>query len=904
MRVTVDGLDVEVADGASVLDAARVAGRTVATLCYDERLPPTGSCRACLVAIDGASGPVPACMAAAVDGMVVRTDDPAATAAARGVLELLVSELPPRALDPPHTSSDLAAACRLHGVTESAFAGARHERGTDHSHPYVKLDADLCIACGRCVRMCDEVQGTFALSLVDRGFGTVVAPGAGERWAESACVACGACVDACPTGALSEPGLLDPRPIDRVVTTTCGYCGVGCSLDVHVRDGTVAAAKPTRGAKVNRGHTCSKGRFAHGFLRSPERLTRPLIRQGGRLLETSWEEAIAAVADGLTRVRERHGADAVALISSARCTNEENYLNQKLARVALGTNNVDNCSRICHAPSAAGLIASFGLAGGTASFDDFDRAGCFLLVGANPTEAHPVVGARIKQRVIDGARLVVIDPRRIELARYADLHLRPLPGTNVALFHSLAAALIEGGMCDERFLSERASGDAALRALLARYSPEAAEPVTGVAAADVRRAAHLYGSSPGRTIVYGLGVTEHAHGTDGVRALANLAILTGSVGTADHGGINPLRGQNNVQGASDMGALPEYLPGYQPVADDSARARFEAAYGVPISSDRGVRITEMFGAAIDGRLRAMWIVGEDIAQTDPDSARVEAALEACELVVCQELFLSRTAERADVVLPAAAFLEKDGTFVNFDRHVSRVRPAVPPPGEAKPDFEIAHLVARALGAELGCATPAEALSEMASLSPLFAGLSHARLDREGPLQWPCRAGGEPPERVLYLDRFATADGRAALHAAPYLPPGEQPDRDYPLLLITGRRLQHYNAGTMTRRTGHLQLQAQESLEVSPRDAERLGLRDGERARVTSRRGAVEAPVTVTDRVAEGQLFLAFHFPDVLANALTSDATDEVTSCPEYKVTAVRVSAGDDRGATREARPAR
>jgi formate dehydrogenase major subunit len=887
MNVTVDGHDVELAEDATILDAIQKAGEQVPALCYDERLTPTGSCRTCLVAIEQTEYPVPACLTPAFEGAVVRTDDPHATETVRGVLELLVSELPERALD---TRSELAEACRLHGITESSFAGEIHHRGKDDSHPYVKLDADLCIACGLCVRMCDELQGTFALSLVERGFSTVVAPGVGESWAESACVACGACVDACPTEALWEPGTDDSKPIERVVTTTCGYCGVGCSLDIHVQDEAIAVARPTRGAKINRGHACSKGRFAHGFLKSSERLTHPLIRRNGSLERASWEEAIEFVAKGLGRVKRQWGPDAVALISSARCTNEENYLLQKLARVGLGTNNVDNCSRICHAPSAAGLIASLGLAGGTASFDDFDRAGCFFLAGANPTEAHPVVGARIKQRVIDGARLVVVDPRRIELAEYADLHLRPKPGTNVALFNALASALIDQGLCDEDFLKARANGYLALRRFLEDYSPEATEAITGVSPEQVRHAAWLYATSQGRTLVYGLGITEHAHGTDGVRALCNLGILTGSVGTKAHGGINALRGQNNVQGASDMGALPEFLPGYQPVADESTRARFETAYGTSIAAERGLRITEMFQAAIEGKLKAMWVVGEDIAQTDPDTERVEAALEACELVVSQELFLSRTAERADVVLPAAAFLEKDGSFVNFDRHVSRVRPVVRPPAQSTPDFEIAHLIAHALGTDLGCASPAEAFDEMAGLTPPFSGLSHRRLDDEGPLQWPCHALDRPPERTLYLSSFATEDGRAQLHAAPYLPPGEQSDADYPFVLITGRRLQHYNAGTMTRRTAHLELQSDESVEMNPADAGALGLSDRQWVEVSSRRSSVKAPLKLSGRIAQGQLFLAFHFPDVLANALTSDTTDTVTSCPEYKVTAVRVTA--------------
>jgi formate dehydrogenase alpha subunit len=532
------------------------------------------------------------------------------------------------------------------------------------------------------------------------------------------------------------------------MTTTCGYCGVGCTLDVHTRDGEVALIRPNREAPVNRGHGCVKGRFAHGFVRSPDRLTRPLIRRGGSLVETSWDEALGHVAAELRRIRAEHGPDAIAAISSARATNEENYLMQKLMRVAVGTNNVDNCARICHAPSAAGLVASFGLAGGTNPFEDFDRAGVFLLCGSNPTEAHPVVGARIKQRVITGARLVVVDPRRTELAGYADVHLRPRPGTNVAVFNALAALLIEEGLIDEEFIAQRTEGLEALRALLADYDPERVEEISGVPADDLRRAAGLYGENERRAIVWGLGVTEHAHGTDGVRTLCNLAALTGSVGTPDGCGANPLRGQNNVQGASDMGAMPDILPGYQKVADGDVASKFGEAWGVEIRPERGLRIPEMFDAAVAGRLKALIVFGEDIAQTDPDSGHVRAAIDACELVVSQEIFLSETASLADVVLPAASFLEKDGTFTNFDRRVQRVRPALDPPGEARPDFEIIRALAAALGTDLGCPTPAAAFAEMASLTPTFSGISHDRLEREGPIAWPCRSPDDPGERTL------------------------------------------------------------------------------------------------------------------------------------------------------------
>ena len=888
MHVWVDDVPVEVAESASVLDAARAAGVFVPTLCYDERLSPQGLCRVCLVGLAG--GPVvAACTTPAADAMIIHTGDPGARYAARLALELLVSELPARALEIPAERSELVRACEHFGVAESRFHGATHRSGVDHSHPYVKLDRDLCIACGRCVRMCSEVQGTFALSMTGRGFDTVVSAGTGGPWVSSPCVACGGCVDSCPSGALSESGLLDPRPVSRTTTTTCGYCGVGCSLEVHVRDEQVAAITPVHGAHVNRGHACVKGRFAHAFARSRDRLTTPLVRRDGRgspLQPASWQEALTVVATRLAAVRASHGPEAVGMISSARATNEENYLAQKFARVAIGTNNIDNCSRLCHAPSAAGLTASFGLAGGTNPLDDLDHTDCILLAGANPTEAHPVVGARIKQLVLRGARLIVIDPRRIDLADFADVYVQARPGSNVAVFNGIARVLLDEGYLDEAFLRQRASGLAELTDLLRDCPVQHAADLAGVPPGTLAAAARLYGRAQRPAIVYGLGITEHAHGTDGVRTLANLAILKGAVGTPGCCGVLPLRGQNNVQGASDMGALPDLLPGYQPIADADVRARFGRSWGVDLPERPGLRIPEMFDAAVAGRLRALYVIGEDIAQTDPDSGHVQDALIACDLVACHDLFLSRTAERADVVLPAVSFLEKDGTFVNFDRRFQRVRPALSPPGEAKSDFEILHLLATTLGVDLGCPTPAAAMAECAELTPVFAGVSHARLDREGPLHWPCRAPDQPGEAVLYLDSFTTHDGRAALAARPYLPPGERPDTRFPYILITGRRLVHYNSGSMTRRTPDTELLPEEALDLNPHDATRLRLTDGDLVEVASRRTTVIVPVHLTDAVAPGEVFTSFHFPDTPTNALTSNATDTVTGCPEYKLTAV------------------
>jgi formate dehydrogenase alpha subunit len=882
VRVTVDGVRVDVDAGSRLLDAVRAAGVDLPSLCADPRLEPYGSCRTCMVAVDGVVEPVPACTTLATDGAEVSTGDAVARATARTSLELIAERLP----SSTGGGTELAQACELFGV--HANGGEPGPGAVDTSHPYITYDPQLCIACARCVRICDEVQGTFALAMTGRGADTVMTPGTGGPWTESDCVSCGACADTCPSGAITTIERPDAGTAEAATTTTCGYCGVGCTLDVRTAGDEVVEVRPNRDAPVNRGHACVKGRFAHGFVRSPDRLRLPLVRREGELVETSWEEAIGHVGAELRRIVSDHGPDAVAAISSARATNEENYLMQKLMRVGVGTNNVDNCARICHAPSAAGLVASFGLSGGTNPFEDFDRADVFLLCGSNPTEAHPVVGARIKQRVIAGARLVVVDPRRIELAGYADVHLRPRPGTNVAVFNGLAAELVRTGRIDQTFIASRTEGFDELRELLSAYTPEAVEEISGVPAADLVGAAALYGEGSARAIVWGLGITEHAHGTEGVRALCNLATLTGSVGTANGCGANPLRGQNNVQGASDMGAMPDVLPGYQKVADPEIGARFEAAWGAPIRPGRGLRIPEMFDAAVAGELKALIVFGEDIVQTDPDSTHVRAAIDACELVVSHEIFLSETAALADVVLPAASFLEKDGTFTNFDRRVQRVRPALPPPGEARTDFDIINAVASALGADLGCPTPADAYDEMASLTPTFAGISHRRLDRDGPIAWPCRSADGPGERRLYEDEFATPSGRAQLAAIPYRPPGEEPSAEFPLLLVTGRRLEHYNAGTMTRRTGNLELVPRELLELNPADARELGVRGGDVVSVASPRGEIEVTADVTERVLPGQAFMAFHFPEAAANLLTSQHADEATTCPEYKVTAVRV----------------
>jgi formate dehydrogenase alpha subunit len=672
---------------------------------------------------------------------------------------------------------------------------------------------------------------------------------------------------------------------DHTVTTTCGYCGVGCRLEAHATQGRIATIAPALDGPANEGHTCLKGRFAHQFTRSRDRLTSPLIREGDHFRVASWDEALQRIVSELTRIKRAHGADAIAGLASSRATNEDCYAMSRLIRAAVGTNNIDNCSRVCHSPTSFALRRSFGLSGATGSFTDIDHADAAILIGVNPTQGHPVVGARIKQAALRGAKLITIDPRRIELADYGVIHLAPRPGTNAAVALGLCHVVRRDGLCDSEFIAERTEGYDSVQELLDAYTPEAVEEITGIPAADLERAAHIYGEAGSASILWGLGVTEHKYGSEVVQLLCNLALMTGKVGKPGSA-LLPLRGQNNVQGSSDMGALPDTYTAYRHVSDEAVAAQFEEAWGVPLSREKGYTIPQMFDAAIAGDLKAMYVFGEDIAQTDPDTAHVVAALEKLEFLVCQEIFENETTKYADVVLPASAFLEKSGTFINAERRFQLVEPAIDPPGGARTDFDIITTVSRMLGHEMGWQTPWDALDEIARLTPTYAGVSRERIGRKG-LQWPVRPDGSDSP-TLYDTVFDNPSGKGQFAVLPYKAPGDAPDSEFPLVLVTGRVLQHYNAGTMTRRTHNVQLVDRDWLEIHPDDATRLWISDGDKVSIRSRVGQTELHARVTERIEPGHVFTSFHFPEARTNLLVGQSADVNTSCPEYKVVAVDV----------------
>jgi formate dehydrogenase major subunit len=672
---------------------------------------------------------------------------------------------------------------------------------------------------------------------------------------------------------------------DSTVSTTCGYCGVGCRLEAHARGGKIASISPALDGPANEGHTCLKGRFAHQFSRHRSRLTAPLIRESGELRLATWEEAIDRITTELNRIKADHGPDAIAGLASSRATNEDCYAMQRMMRAAIGTNNIDNCSRVCHSPTSFALRKAFGLSGATGSFSDFDHADATILIGANPTEGHPVVGARIKQATLRGMKLVTIDPRRIELSDYGVLHLSPRPGTNAAVMLGLAHVIWRDGFVDDAFIERRTEGYDAVELLLPQYTPEAVEAISGIPAADLEAAAHIYAEAENACFSWGLGVTEHKYGSEVVQLICNVALMTGKVGRAGSA-LLPLRGQNNVQGSSDMGALPDTFTAYRPVSDEPVARSFEKRWGVSIPREKGYTIPQMFDAAVAGELKAMYIFGEDVAQTDPNTAHVVAALENLEFLVCQDIFETETSKYADVILPASAFLEKSGTFTNAERRIQLVAPAIEPPGGARTDFDIITTVSRALGHEMGFDGPEDAMREIAELTPHFAGVTYERIGRTGQ-QWPVAPDGTD-QPILYVDEFDRPGGRGHFAALPYKAPGDAADDEFPLILVTGRVLQHYNAGTMTRRTANIDLIDRDVLEIHPDDATRLWIEHGDAISVRSRQGRIEITAKVTDRIERGHVFTTFHFPETRTNLLVGASSDVNTSCPEYKVIAVDV----------------
>ncbi len=919
VTVTVDGTPVTVKEGTTVLKALREAGSDVPTLCYSDQLEPFGACRTCLVEVEGRK-PVASCHTPVTQGAEYRTRSKRLTRLRRNITELIVSDHPLECLDcTANGRCDLQDLAQEVGLRTPRYEDPRtHNPPRDDSHPFVKLEMDKCIGCALCVRACDEVQGSFILAMEGRGYDTRVIAGNDTGFEEAQCVSCGQCVFVCPVAALEEPGTREHGLPDQQVTTTCSYCGVGCSLNVNVKDGQVVNIEPNVAGSANLGHACVKGRFAHQFAHSEDRLTSPLIRkEDGTFREASWEEALDLIVGRFTEIRERHGPDGFASISSSRCTNEENYLMQKFARVAMGTNSIDNCSRVCHSPSAYGLGQSLGTAAGTNPFEDVQYSDLIVLVGANPTEAHPVFGARIKQAVFDGCKLIVLDPRNTELAGLSDLHLPLRPGSNVAVINAMQHVLIEEGLVDEEFVAQHALGFEEVRREVADCTPEWASEISGVDPELIRNAARMYGAAEAAQFLWGLGVTEAGHGSNTVFGMINLAVMTGNMGRPG-AGTSPIRGQNNVQGASDVGALPNVFSDYRSVTDEGARADHRRIWGVEPPSNLGLRIPDMFDAAHAGTLKAMYILAEDVAQSDPNTSHVEGALEALDFLVVQEIFMTPTAEFADVVLPGTTFLEKDGTFVNSDRRIQRVRRAIEPLPGTRVDGDIVNTIARRMGVDLGAddgpgtpVNPAKVMEEIATLTPKWGGMSYDRLDEKGFLQWPCYDRDHPGTTVVHEGGITLRpDGKAHLRGTPWQEPGELPDDEYPMMLTTGRQLFHYNVGTMTRRTDVVKLaQAQEeTLRIHPADARRLEIEDGEHVNVVSRRGQVAVRAEVTKATNKGTVFMTFHFPESRTNLLIGDAVDEYTGCPEYKVCAVRLervgAAGEEAGEAAKERRAR
>jgi len=898
VSLTVDGVKISVPEGTSIMRAAMDMGTQIPKLCATDMVEAFGSCRLCLVEIEGRNGTPASCTTPVAEGMVVHTQTDRLKRLRKGVMELYISEHPLDCLTCSANGDcelqDMSGAVGLREVRYGYDGGRHPDPGIDASNPYFTYEPSKCIVCSRCVRACEEVQGTFALTIAGRGFDSVVSPSQQQPFLDSECVSCGACVQACPTATLNEKSVIEIGTPDKAVITTCAYCGVGCAFRAEMRGDEVVRMVPYKDGKANEGHSCVKGRFAWGYATHKDRMLKPMIRAKTTdpWREVSWEEAITHAASEFKRIQAKYGRDSVGGITSSRCTNEETYLVQKLVRAAFGNNNVDTCARVCHSPTGYGLKATLGTSAGTQDFASVDHADVIVVIGANPTDAHPVFGSRMKKRLRQGAKLIIVDPRRIDLVRTphikADYHLQLMPGTNVAVINAMAHVAVTEGLIDEAYIRERCElpefESWAHFIAEDRHSPEAVEAITGVPAADLRAAARLYATGGNAAIYYGLGVTEHSQGSTMVMGMANLSMATGNIGRIGVG-VNPLRGQNNVQGACDMGSFPHEFTGYRHVSDDATREMFETFWNRPISSVPGLRIPNMLDEAVAGGFKGLYVQGEDIAQSDPDTEHVTAGLNAMECVVVQDLFLNETAKYAHVFFPGASFLEKDGTFTNAERRISRVRKVMQPLA-GMGDWEVTVELSKALGYPMAYEHPSEIMDEVAALTPSFAGVSFAKIDMLGSIQWPCNDQAPLGTPTMHVDRFVRGKGRFML--TDFVPTEERTGALFPLLLTTGRILSHYNVGAQTRRTENVTWHQEDVLEIHPFDAENRGIRDNDLVSLQSRVGEISLHAKISERMQPGVVYTTFHHPITGANVVTTEESDWATNCPEYKVTAVQV----------------
>ncbi len=888
VTLTIDGKRAKVPEGTTILKAAETIGIEIPALCYHKDLTPFGACRLCVVEVEGAKTLVASCSHPVSSNMNVQTNTERVRKARKLAIDLLLSAHPLDCL-----TCEKNGVCLLqkyayeYNIKTTSFPGEKYDYEIDISNPFIEKDANKCILCGRCVRICEEVQGIHAIDFADRGFNTKIATFLNKPLTETECVFCGQCVAVCPVGALTEKiRRFKGREWEfEKVTTICPYCGVGCQMDLNIKDGKIVKVTSNETADINGINLCVKGRFGFDFVDNEDRLKTPLIKRNGKFEEAGWDEALDMIAVKLSEIKKKNGADSIALLSSAKCTNEENYLMQKFARAVLGTNNIDHCARLCHASTVAGLAKAFGSGAMTNSISEIKDTGCIFVIGSNTTENHPVIALEIKRAVNNGAKLIVADPRKIALSGISDIYLQHCPGTDAALLNGMMNVIFKENLWDEEFVKARCENFEQFKEVIEKYTPEYTEKITGVYACDLIESARIYAKTEKAIIFFSMGITQHTTGTDNVLSVANLAMLTGHVGK-ENCGVNPLRGQNNVQGACDLGALPNVLPGYQSVSDEKLRDKFSRKWNCEVPSKPGLTVVEMINSAHSGQVKAMYIMGENPMVSDPDITHVKEALRELEFLIVQDIFLTETAELADVVLPGASFAEKDGSFTNTERRIQRVRKAIEPVGESKPDWEIICLLSQKMGYEMDYSSPEKIMEEIADVTPIYGGITHSRLNKNG-IQWPCRAPDDPGTKYLHHGKFTR--GRGLFTPVDFVEPAELPDEEYPFILTTGRMYYHFHTRSMTKRSKGLHEICPEGyVEINSEDAGKLEITEGEKVKVQSRRGEIEIKAKITESVPHGVIFIPFHFAETPANVLTNPALDPVAKIPELKVAACRL----------------